>query len=68
MLGRINLWRKRSYVRGQLAVMNERELQDIGTCRANIVDEIGKPFWRKYWEIEMTGIIPGDTSVAISHT
>jgi len=27
--------------------MSERELQDIGICRAEIADEIGKPFWRK---------------------
>ena len=27
------------------AVMSERELQDIGICRGEIVREIGKPFW-----------------------
>jgi len=27
--------------------MSERELQDIGTCRAEIADEVGKPFWLK---------------------
>jgi uncharacterized protein YjiS (DUF1127 family) len=32
-------------VRRQLAVMSERELQDIGTCRTEIADEVGKPFW-----------------------
>jgi hypothetical protein len=26
--------------------MNERELQDIAICRADIADEIGRPFWR----------------------
>jgi uncharacterized protein YjiS (DUF1127 family) len=37
----------RSRVRRQLAVMSERELQDMGTCRAEIADEVGKPFWLK---------------------
>jgi len=27
--------------------MNARELQDIGTCRSDIANEIAKPFWRK---------------------
>jgi len=27
--------------------MNERELQDMGTCRAETADEVGKPFWLK---------------------
>jgi uncharacterized protein YjiS (DUF1127 family) len=39
------LWRNRSRVRRQLAVMSERELQDIGTCWSEIADEVGKPFW-----------------------
>jgi uncharacterized protein YjiS (DUF1127 family) len=26
--------------------MSERELQDVGTCRADIACEIAKPFWR----------------------
>jgi len=26
--------------------MNERELQDIGTCWSEIACEAGKPFWR----------------------
>jgi uncharacterized protein YjiS (DUF1127 family) len=47
MLGRVRTWRARSRVRCQLAVMSERELQDIGTCWAEIADEVGKPFWLK---------------------
>jgi uncharacterized protein YjiS (DUF1127 family) len=46
-------WRERSRVRRQLAAMNERELQDMGICRADIADEIGRPFWR-----EMKGKLP----------
>jgi len=47
ILARVRTWRARSRVRRQLAVMSERELQDIGTCRAEIADEVGKPFWLK---------------------
>jgi uncharacterized protein YjiS (DUF1127 family) len=43
---RVRTWRARR-VRRQLAVMSERELQDMGTCRAEIADEVGKPFWLK---------------------
>ena len=43
---RVRLWRNRSRIRRQLAVMSARELQDIGTCWAEISDEAGKPFWR----------------------
>jgi uncharacterized protein YjiS (DUF1127 family) len=46
ILAHIRLWRERSRLRRQLAVMNARELQDIGICRSDIADEIGKPFWR----------------------
>ena len=41
------LWRARYRDRRQLAAMSERELQDIGICRAELADEIGKPFWRE---------------------
>jgi len=47
ILARIRTWRARSRVRRQLAVISERELQDMGTCRAEIADEVGKPFWLK---------------------
>ena len=40
------VWRERRRVRLQLAVMSERELQDVGTCRSEIACEIAKPFWR----------------------
>ena len=39
-------WRERRRARRQLAVMSERELQDIGICRSDIANEIGKPFWQ----------------------
>jgi uncharacterized protein YjiS (DUF1127 family) len=40
------VWRERQRVRRQLAVMSERELQDVGTCQSDIACEIAKPFWR----------------------
>jgi len=43
----MRLWRARRRDRRQLAVMSERELQDMGICRADIADEIGRPFWRE---------------------
>jgi uncharacterized protein YjiS (DUF1127 family) len=42
----VRVWRERSRIRCQLAVMSERELQDIGTCWSEIAAEAGKPFWR----------------------
>jgi uncharacterized protein YjiS (DUF1127 family) len=47
ILARVRTWRARSRVRRRLAVMSVRELQDMGTCRAEIADEVGKPFWLK---------------------
>jgi uncharacterized protein YjiS (DUF1127 family) len=46
-------WRERSRVRRQLAVMSDRELHDMGVCRAEVADEISRPFWR-----EMKGRLP----------
>jgi len=43
----LRLWRERRRVRGQLAAMSERELQDIGVCWSEIANEVGKPFWLK---------------------
>jgi len=49
----VRTWRERSRVRRQLAVMGDRELHDMGVCRAEVADEIGRPFWR-----EMKGRLP----------
>jgi len=46
VLAFVRVWRQRRRHRCQLAAMNERELQDIGICRSEIANEIGKPFWR----------------------
>jgi uncharacterized protein YjiS (DUF1127 family) len=47
IIARVRLWRTRSRARRQLAVMDARELQDVGPCWSDIADEIAKPFWRK---------------------
>jgi uncharacterized protein YjiS (DUF1127 family) len=48
VLAFVRVWRQRRRNRCQLAAMNERELQDIGICRSEIANEIGKPFWRAF--------------------
>jgi len=40
-------WRERGRMRRQLAAMSDRELHDIGVCRAEVADEVGRPFWRE---------------------
>ncbi|WP_442894240.1 DUF1127 domain-containing protein [Bradyrhizobium sp. AZCC 1693] len=44
-LALVRTWRKRSHRRRQLAAMSGRELQDIGTCWAEVATEVAKPFW-----------------------
>jgi uncharacterized protein YjiS (DUF1127 family) len=46
LLALARIWRERQRVRHQLAVMSERELQDVGIYRSDIACEIAKPFWR----------------------
>jgi uncharacterized protein YjiS (DUF1127 family) len=38
----VGVWRERNRLRRQLDAMSERELQDIGICRADIANEIGR--------------------------
>jgi uncharacterized protein YjiS (DUF1127 family) len=38
-------WRKRRRARRHPAVMSERELQDIGIGRREMIHEISKRFW-----------------------
>ena len=47
LAGTLQLWRRRSRERAQLATLDDRMLRDIGVSRADIWDEIHKPFWRK---------------------
>jgi uncharacterized protein YjiS (DUF1127 family) len=41
----VAMWREHRRDWRQLAVMSDRELHDIGVCRAEVADEIGRPFW-----------------------
>jgi uncharacterized protein YjiS (DUF1127 family) len=47
MLMLVAAWRQNSRDRCQLAAMSDRELQDIGVCRAEVADRISRPFWRE---------------------
>jgi uncharacterized protein YjiS (DUF1127 family) len=53
MLMLVAAWREDSRDRRQLAVMSDRELQDIAVCRAEVADGISRSFWR-----EMKGRLP----------
>ena len=45
-LSMLQTWRERARSRRELAARSDRELQDIGTYRSSISNEINKPFWR----------------------
>ncbi len=40
-------WRARAREREALALMNDRELHDIGLSRWDAQHEVDKPFWRQ---------------------
>jgi len=42
----LDTWRQRSRDRQLLAMMNERELHDLGIKRYDALHEAHKPFWR----------------------
>ena len=46
ILAMIRIWRARARCRRELAMLSERELQDMGTNWSSIADEVSKPFWR----------------------
>ncbi|MCP4616233.1 MAG: DUF1127 domain-containing protein [Bradyrhizobium sp.] len=49
----VTVWRENMRDRHRLAVMGDRELQDIGLSRTEVADEIRRSFWR-----EMNGRLP----------
>jgi uncharacterized protein YjiS (DUF1127 family) len=53
MLMLVVAWRENGRDQRRLAAMSDRELQDIGVCRAEVADEISRPFWP-----EMKGRLP----------
>jgi uncharacterized protein YjiS (DUF1127 family) len=42
----LRTWRRRAAERRELAAWTERDLNDVALSRADVMDEIGKPFWR----------------------
>ena len=40
------LWQERARQRAALAALDDRMLKDVGLTRADVMLEIGKPFWR----------------------
>ncbi|MEX1108967.1 MAG: DUF1127 domain-containing protein [Dongiaceae bacterium] len=45
--GALDVWQDRAQMRRGLATMDDRLLRDIGLTRADVKQELGKPFWRK---------------------
>ena len=45
-LGTVKMWKARSRQRKQLALLDNRLLEDIGLTKADVKREIAKPFWR----------------------
>jgi uncharacterized protein YjiS (DUF1127 family) len=41
------VWRERARQRRDLAMLDDRALQDIGLSRADVFGETMKPFWRR---------------------
>jgi uncharacterized protein YjiS (DUF1127 family) len=46
LVGTLELWRRRSRERAELAKITERDLHDIGVSRCDVLFEMRKPFWR----------------------
>ena len=44
--GTLRTWRRRSAERRELAAWTDRDLNDVGLARDDVVQEIDKPFWR----------------------
>lgn len=40
-------WRRRRYEHGLLASMSAAQLQDVGITRADAMEELAKPWWRR---------------------
>ncbi|HKS19951.1 MAG TPA: DUF1127 domain-containing protein [Bradyrhizobium sp.] len=42
----LHVWRERTRARSELTTWSDRDLQDIGKSRSDVLYEIDKPFWR----------------------
>lgn len=45
LVGRVLTWHERARQRRQLLMLDDRMLKDIGLTRADVDEEIRKPFW-----------------------
>jgi uncharacterized protein YjiS (DUF1127 family) len=43
----LELWMERADQRRQLARLNDFQLKDIGLSRADVENEVSRPFWRQ---------------------
>lgn len=46
LLATLLLWKQHARTRRQLALLDERQLSDIGISTAERIEEVSKPFWR----------------------
>lgn len=46
ILAALLLWKQRARTRRQLALLDDRQLSDIGISTAERTEEVSKPFWR----------------------
>jgi uncharacterized protein YjiS (DUF1127 family) len=46
LAAQFRLWRRRIRERRALAEFTDRDLRDIGVTRADVQNELAKPFWR----------------------
>ena len=47
VLRTVSVWQKRRRYRAYLAIMDERDLRDIGLCRLDAEREANRPFWKR---------------------
>jgi uncharacterized protein YjiS (DUF1127 family) len=43
----LELWMERAHQRRQLARLNDFQLKDVGLSRADVENEVSRPFWRQ---------------------
>ncbi len=46
LLAALLIWRQRARTRRQLALLDDRQLSDIGITTSERLEEVDKPFWR----------------------
>jgi uncharacterized protein YjiS (DUF1127 family) len=62
----LQIWRKCSRDRRELAAMDDRSLRDIGLTRYDVEFELRKPFWRKpFISWSSCGSNPGSVRISV---